>query len=53
MKKYMIGGGTIAVAALLMLSLPKSAHGVVATLVQLVNTAANPVPVTPGTPLSR
>ena len=50
-KRLLFGTGSVAVAAaILTLALPKAAHGVVATLVQLVNTAANPVPVTPGIP---
>ncbi len=39
----LIGGG-IAIVALLTIVTPKAAHAVVATMVQVVNTSANPVP---------
>jgi hypothetical protein len=40
----LMGVGGLALAGLLLM--PKAAHGVVATLVQVANTSANPVPVT-------
>ncbi len=50
-KRFLFGTGSLVLGvAILALSLPKSAHGVVATLVQLVNTTANPVPVSPAIP---
>ena len=44
-KTFFIGFGGFALAALLLTMLaPKAAHAVVATLVQVANTSANPVP---------
>jgi len=40
-------GGMVIVALVIALAAPKTAHGIVATLVQVANTTANPVPVTP------
>jgi hypothetical protein len=40
--------GTLVVAVVIAtVAMPKAAHGIVATLVQVANTSANPVPVTP------
>jgi hypothetical protein len=45
-KKLLMVGGAIALAGIFgALLAPKAAHGIVATLVQVVNTSANPVPV--------
>ena len=47
-KRMLMVVGGVAVAGLLGAILtPKAAHGIVATLVQVANTSANPVPVTP------
>lgn len=44
-KRLLMGAGVIGLATVLGVALtPKAAHGVVATLVQVVNTSANPVP---------
>src|SRR5258706_8139287 len=44
-KQLMFGSGGIVLAAMVIVLLaPKAAHAVVATLVQVVNTTANPVP---------
>jgi len=44
-KTFLMGFGGIAFAALLMLmAAPRPLHGIVATMVQVVNTSANPVP---------
>ena len=46
LKRLLMGFGSILAAALLLaLAAPKSAHAIVAALVQVTNTAANPVPV--------
>src|SRR5271156_2244190 len=45
-KSLLIGLGTVLLAALLLVvAAPKSAHAVVATLVQVANTSADPVPI--------
>jgi hypothetical protein len=51
-KRLLMVAGAVAVAGILgALVAPKAAHGIVATLVQVVNTSANPVPtVMSGTP---
>jgi hypothetical protein len=44
-KRLLMVAGAVALAGILGAQLaPKAAHGIVATLVQVVNTAANPVP---------
>lgn len=45
-KAWMAVGGLLFAAVLLSLAAPKAAHGLVAALVQITNTPANPVPVT-------
>jgi hypothetical protein len=51
-KRLLMVAGTVALAGILgALLAPKAAHGIVATLVQVVNTSGNPVPtVMSGTP---
>jgi len=45
-KKFLMVAGAFALAILLFaISAPKTAHAIVATLVQITNTASNPVPV--------
>lgn len=45
LKRLLMGFGSILTAALLLAAVaPKSAHALVATLVQVTNTSANPVP---------
>ena len=46
LKRLLMGFGSILAAALLLaVAAPKSAHAIVAALVQITNTTANPVPV--------
>lgn len=47
-KRVLMVAGAVAVAGMLsVILLPKAAHGIVATLVQVANTTANPVPISP------
>jgi hypothetical protein len=50
-KRLLMGVGVVVLAGTFgALLAPKAAHGIVATLVQVANTSANPVPVTPQLP---
>jgi hypothetical protein len=50
-KRLLMGIGTVALMGFLGIAIaPKSAHGLVAALVQVSNTSANPVPTAPAVP---